>query len=124
MMAGTWVRSITLALGLTACGGAKHSFRQDAFYHGDYRYRVAHGADGALAPSADWYIDNYQLDKKGRLSDPKGGPDYEHVIRLDSDGDGDLDTTRKILSYDLLLRHLKNDGTIWVRTLPMSMHFR
>ena len=110
--------------GPRACGASSNSFRRDGFYGAEQAYRIVHGPNDALAPGADWYVDNYQIDKKGGLGAPKGGPDYQHVIKLDSDGDGELDVRRKVTTYELLLRHLKNDGHIWVRNLTASTQFR
>lgn len=112
------------ALSLSACATRSSAFRSDAFQHPTYAYRVVHEHGGSLTSSSDWYVDNYQVDKSGGFTKLKAGPDFQHVIELDSNGDGVAETRQKIASYDLLLRHRKTDGRIWLRSSPISQQLR
>lgn len=119
-MGNQWALKFALGLALllvTGCAKGAH-FREDAFYHDTFPYRVMNAEAGALRPTEAWRIRNYQLGKHGEPLKPKRGGEVE--FRFDTDNDGTFESKRRLPRYDVLLTHRNDDGQIWVRTVPLS----
>jgi hypothetical protein len=50
----------------------------------------------------------------------KVGENYTRKLRLDGDGDGRYEEIATIPTFDLKLVNERDDGVIWLRTLPIS----
>jgi hypothetical protein len=72
--------------------------------------------------SQDWKIDNY-YEKEGKLT-VKDSDDYVIEYELDEEGDGEFETKVKEHRYDLKFDHLVHDGSLFVRTIPISTDLR
>ncbi len=113
----------TVLLSVAALGCSTfQTFRADGFHHEEYPLTVRSppGAPTGALISPEWRLDNYQVDEIGLPTKPKVGPDYEAKIAVDTDGDGKLDQDVQVLAHDLLFRHRRNAGRIWLRALPIS----
>ncbi len=116
------VRWMTALVGLLAvgCGSAVGNigrFDASGFRHERYRYGVQAGPDGAIL-SRDWRLDNFQ--QTSRRTVPKSGPAYRSDVGFDTDGDGEIDQHVELNRYDLRYRHVRNRGSIWLSTIPLS----
>ncbi len=100
-------------------------------WHASYRHRFHDyhvgflpGASSPLPPG--WRLENLLVRKDRRLGPTKPGSEYRHGVRLDPDGDGEFEESADVLTYDLLFKHDKHNGRIWVSTvaLPGTMRER
>lgn len=107
-----------LCLLFVGCGPPhRGSVTAEGYSHRAYRYRVVSLENGHLMPE-NWKFDNY-YQKDGRLT-VKDSPDYVIEYELDGDGDGDFELKAREHRYDLKFDHLVHDGTVLVRTIPIS----
>jgi hypothetical protein len=67
----------------------------------------------------DWRLDNFHGDPGNR--EPKGGADYEAHYFVDVDRDGQTDDLGEYYIYDLRFTHARDDGVIWLRTVPLPL---
>jgi hypothetical protein len=114
---------VAMALGISivtlACSSQTGTFNAAGFTQTKYNYTVhAIKKDGSLLPDV-WRLDNYHKKDRGGLV-PKVGADYEAKCFVDIDGDGKDEYVGKTFIYDLRFTHKKNDGVIWLRTVPMA----
>ena len=98
--------------------GSIGQFDELGFEHQRYRYAVRPGSDGRILPP-DWRLDNFQVDRRGRPTDPRVGSEYTTTIGLDIDGDGERDDVVDTYRYDLRYLHRQHAGAIWLRTFPL-----
>jgi hypothetical protein len=114
--------ALLVSLAAVACTRA-HGFRDDGYYQDVRIYRMARDRDTGFSPTSQWYVENYQVDSSGEFVRRKVGPAYQHTFYVDADGDGQLETKVTLPRYDVSFRNRKNDGHIWVSTLPMSAEY-
>lgn len=93
----------------------------EGFHHVTYDYSVLSDPRAGDLLSRDWRLDNYVPSEEG-LGEPKEGDDYVAEIGLDSDGDGEYETRVKIPTFDLLYKHRRNDGRLFLSTIPISQY--
>lgn len=105
-----------MALSSVACGGAAATFTGGRYQNGLYGYEYTY-ENGPL-PADEWKLDNYQVGADGKPTSPKKGEDARVVV--DADGDGDYESTGRHPDPDVRYVHLKDDGTISMRTIPVS----
>ncbi len=107
-----------LALASAGCGPkGKGAVGPEGYSHSDYGYRVLATPEGSLLDS-DWKLDNF-YEKQGGLFE-KDAKDYVTTYELDFDGDGTYETQSEEHIYDLRFKHLRHDGVIFIRTIPLS----
>ena len=115
---------VSLTLALAACGAGRYpiaSLTNESFRHVTYDYSVAaQGGTGQLM-SSDWRLDNYIPSTEG-LGEPKETDEYTSRVGLDNDGDGTFETRVTIPTYDLLFKHRRDDGVVFLSTFPISQH--
>ena len=89
-------------------------------------YRVAgrHAEDASVPQESllgsDWKLDNFYYENGGKSLVQKTSPEYRISYELDYNDDGKIDLTSEEFLYDLRFTHLKRDGVIWLRTVPLS----
>lgn len=116
-----------LTFALLACAPAAQSFRiatlqNGTFHHVTYDYSVVVQPTGRLM-SEDWRLDNYAPSPTSTgLGRPKVTDPYVSTMGLDDDGDGDYEVQVRIPTYDLLFKHRRDDGVIFLSTFPVSQH--
>jgi hypothetical protein len=118
MSIGGTLRFSVLGLALLGCGAGDGIFRKDGFYPQRHPYRVIHSKGGDLLAKNGWIVDNYERDGAA-YGDEKTTPRYRALARIDQNEDGVADVEFVFPTYDLLLRHARHAGRIWIRTLPL-----
>ncbi len=114
-----WFVLLSLLCPALACGPtAAGAITPDGYEHKKYEYRVAALSNGELMPEG-WLLDNFYREANQPLK-PKNGEAYVAVYDLDLEGDGEYETSRQELAYDLRFKHREHDGVIFVRTVPIS----
>lgn len=119
--------SITLAL--VACAASVGPYpiatlQDGTFHHVNYDYSVVtQGGTGELM-SSDWRLDNYapSTDASPGLGEPKVTGGYVGEVGLDHDGDGEFEGRVTLPTFDLLFKHRRDDGRIFLSTFPISQH--
>lgn len=97
-----------------------------SYRHRLYDYHVAF-APGVSSPlPTDWRLENLVRSKNRQLGSTKPGREYRHGVRLDPDLDGEFEEAASVFTYDLLFKHGKHNGRIWLSTiaLPGTMRER
>lgn len=119
--------SITLALAACAASAGQYpiaTLQDGTFHHVNYDYSVvAQGGTGELM-SSDWRLDNYAPAAGGAvgLGEPKVTGPYVAEVGLDGDGDGEFEGRVTLPTFDLLFKHRRDDGRIFLSTFPISQH--
>lgn len=106
---------VSLACGLGCAGGA-HSFSGPAYEHPFYSYRIDVEGDGLL-PS-EWELDNYRRTESGYVE--KTRSEYQTLLKVDLDDDGEVDWADDVRLYDLRFRHRRTASVIAIQTVPLS----
>jgi hypothetical protein len=112
------------SLALAACSTPHFpigTLQDDVFRHVTYDYGVTLARGSGQLMGDDWRLDNYVATPNG-LGEPKRTSAYMSRISLDHDGDDVRDMNLSIPTYDLLFKHRRNDGLIFVSTFPISQH--
>ncbi len=110
--------AVFVAAASVACGPASNgAITPSGYQNAAYEYSVAALPDGNLM-SPEWKLDNYYLKRKQLVE--KDSKDYVVTFELDKEGDGEYETKAKQYLYDLRFKNLVHDGTIFVRTIPIS----
>lgn len=115
---------LVVSLALAACTTAHFpigTLHDDAFRHVTYDYGVMLARDTGRLMGDDWRLDNFVPAPSG-LGEPKRTSAYMSRIALDADGDDVHETSLSIPTYDLLFKHRRNDGLIFISTFPISQH--
>jgi hypothetical protein len=93
-------------------------FANGSFVHSKHGYRVVPRPTGGLVPG-DWRLDNFHGDPGDRK--PKHGADYEGHYFVDIDRDGKTDDIGEYYLFDLRFTNARDDGVIWLRTVPLPL---
>jgi hypothetical protein len=109
---------VALVALLGACGPQLPGVITPAGYKsGRYALDVRRGSDApqslGLMPDG-WKLDNFNG------SDPKTGEAYQTTFHIDWDGDGDAESSRQELAFELRFVHLRHAGVVWLRAVPVS----
>ena len=116
-----FVANLVLALlfgSMVACGPkARGSVTPEGFRSSNYDFQVTATKEGNLMGPL-WKIDNL-YERRGEWV-PKDVGDYKVKYGFDVDGNGTFETEREELAYDLRFEHLRHDGVIFLRTIPIS----
>jgi hypothetical protein len=119
--------SITLAFAACAASAGQYpiaTLQDGTFHHVNYDYSVVtQGGTGELM-SGDWRLDNYAPAASGTagLGEPKVTGPYVAEVGLDGDGDGEFEGRVTLPTFDLLFKHRRDDGRIFLSTFPISQH--
>ena len=123
-MRNGWIVAVTLGVcsGLVGggCATIVGMLGPTEFRHSVFAYRILRDAEGHFV-SEQWMVDNF-YEERGRVL-PRQGPDFVTELSLDLDGDGTWEDAGSFPTYDLLLRHTRDAGTLWARTIPLSRRF-
>ncbi len=103
------------ALSLSACFAQTATLDDDGLVHSGFGYRIVASGGRRTFISADWPIENFTPDDS-----PKSGADYDTFRYVDVDDDDQDEQIERASYYDLRLEHRRNNGSIWVRTFPVS----
>ncbi len=110
--------TFSLCLILGACSPRQTgALTPDGYKHAKYDYAVQPLAGTPSLLPEDWAIDNLYVGRGGDL-EAKDSGDYTTKYRLDTNGDGKTDVTRKEYTYDLRYVHRVHSGVVWLRTVP------
>jgi hypothetical protein len=104
-----------LALLLGACGTSNAVLTDSGLLHERFGYRISSAGGPRAFISGDWRVENFLPSGSA-----KSGSDYDTAWYVDSDDDGEDDEMESASYYDLRLEHRRNNGSIWVRTFPVS----
>lgn len=106
---------------LVGCHPGAPIFDERGFVHPSYGYHIGYGSGRRdVWYSGEWRVENYTRDDDGewfRL----GAAQYWHRPMIDLDADGFADPLGPAYLYDLRLRHVRSNGMIWVRTVPVPL---
>jgi hypothetical protein len=69
--------------------------------------------------SPQWHVDNWVYDELSQGMSRRSGPEFEGEIFSDFDENGDIETEQNYF-LDLEMRHLQNDGRIWVHSRALA----
>jgi hypothetical protein len=100
---------------LAACGSQRAELTSDGLMHGRFGYHIRPAGGLHSFVSSDWRVENFLPD-----GDAKSGAEYDTSWFVDVNDDGDDDRLEGASYYDLRLEHRRNNGSIWVRTFPVS----
>jgi hypothetical protein len=103
------------ALSLSACFAQSATLDDDGLVHSGFGYRIVASGGPRNFISADWRVENFTADGSA-----KTGADYDTWLYVDVDGDDEDERMERASYYDLRLEHRRNNGSIWVRTFPVS----
>lgn len=110
--------ALAAALPLVACV-KEGAFRDDAFYSPTMSYTLPYrDAASRTFVSPEWALDNFAVDRAGRPSAPKSGPDWRRDYEFELD-DGRR-FTESVDLYDLRFVHVRTNARIWLRSVPVS----
>ncbi len=119
---------IALVTGLlltAACSGSQRYpiglATDEGMRHATYDLLVSYRPGSSELMSSDWRLDNFGPGEEN-FGVPKTTERYTRTIALDHDGDDRADARSRIPAYDLLFKHRRNDGVIFMSTLPVSQH--
>lgn len=119
--------SIMLVFAACAASAGQYpiaTLQDGTFHHVNYDYSVVtQGGTGELM-SGDWRLDNYAPAASGSagLGEPKVTGPYVAEVGLDGDGDGEFEGRVTLPTFDLLFKHRRDDGRIFLSTFPISQH--
>jgi hypothetical protein len=110
------VLATAVAVAFTDCAPRPGAMTASGLEELAYGYAIRF-KDGASFAGAQWLLDNYATDARGRYA-PKTGATYVGTRELDVDGDGDSERFEEPL-YDLRLANVSDGAVIWTKAHPL-----
>jgi hypothetical protein len=100
-----------------SCAHRAGSFNPTSFHQDRYGYDVRYQDPATLQVlGSDWRLDNYNA--VGNMLRPKTDGPYVTTFEFDTDGDGVMNTTETLPTYDLRFENMRTASVIWLRCLP------
>lgn len=113
-------RLVLPALLASACATADPIFDDVGFVHPEYGYHIEFANEPRrVLITSEWRVENYARQSEEWIR--REAAQYWHAPLLDLDGDGILETLEREYLYDLRMRHVRSNGLIWVRTVPLEL---
>lgn len=94
---------------------------ENGVQHATYDYAIAYQPGTQELMGSEWRLDNFAPGEEG-LGVPKTTDRYMRSLALDHDGDDRVDARASTPAVDFLFNHRRNDGVVFVSSLPLSQH--
>lgn len=117
---------LPVLLSLACSPPAPGAITPTGYQSNNYSLSVENDPSSSALLPPEWKLDNYYMatarggSKKAALQ-PKDGEEYKTSFDFDLDGDGKSDHDEEEYVYELRFTHRNHDGTIFLRTLPLSV---